>query len=162
MRKSMAQLTPNFATNRVVREYTERHYLPAASAYLERRADNGALGERIAHWQLELRQKWAGLHFGDATVETEGGQHVFVVQVYLNGLDPEAVRVELYADGILHDAPVRQEMQRMHRLVAAATGYAYVARVAAERPASDYTARLIPRHDNAQVPLEASQILWQR
>jgi starch phosphorylase len=85
-----------------------------------------------------------------------------VVQVYLNGLDPEAVRVELYADGILHDAPVRQEMQRMHRLVAAATGYAYVARVAAERPASDYTARLIPRHDNAQVPLEASQILWQR
>jgi starch phosphorylase len=162
MRKSMAQLTPRFATNRVVREYTERHYLPAAAAYLQRRAGNGAAGAQITHWQLELRQKWGGLHFGDATVETEGSQHVFVVQVYLNGLDPEAVRVELYADGILDEAPVRQEMQRMHRLVAAATGYAYVARVSAERPASDYTARLIPHHDNAQVPLEASQILWQR
>ena len=77
-------------------------------------------------------------------------------------VDPDAVRVELYAQSILDDAPVRQEMQRMHRLVAAATGYAYVGRVPDERPASDYTARLIPRHDNALVPLEAPQILWQR
>jgi len=162
MRKSMAQLTPRFATSRVVREYTERHYLPSASAYLKRSADNGALGARIAGWQSELRQKWGGLHFGDATVETEGGQHVFVVHAYLNGLDPEAVRVELYAEGVPEGAPVRQEMQRMHRLVAAATGYAYVAHVPAERPATDYTARLVPRHDDICIPLEASQILWQR
>jgi len=162
MRKSMAQLTPRFATNRVVREYTERHYLPAAAAYLERRADNGAAGVRIARWQLELRQKWAGLHFGDVTLETRDGQHEFVAHAYLNGLDPDAVRVELYSEGILSGAPVRQEMQRMHRLVAAATGYAYAGRVSAERPASDYTVRLVPHHDAAQVPLEASQILWQR
>ena len=162
MRKSMAQLTPHFATNRVVREYTERHYLPAAAAYQERRADNGALGVRIARWQRELRQKWAGLHFGEVTLETRDGQHEFVAHAYLNGLDPDAVRVELYAEGIVSGAPVRQQMQRMHRLVAAVTGYAYAGRVPAERPASDYTVRLIPRHDAAQVPLEASQILWQR
>ncbi|GAB1719146.1 MAG: alpha-1,4 glucan phosphorylase [Nitrosospira sp.] len=162
MRKSMAQLTPRFAASRAVREYTERHYLPSASAYLKRSADNGALGARIAGWQSELRQKWGGLHFGDASVETEGGQHVFVVHAYLNGLDPEAVRVELYAEEVPGDAPVRLEMQRMHRLVAAATGYAYVAHVPGERPASDYTARLIPRHDDICIPLEASQILWQR
>jgi starch phosphorylase len=162
MRKSMAQLTPRFATNRVVREYTERHYLPAAASYHERSADNGALGAQIAHWQLELGRKWAGLRFGDMTVETKDGEHVFVVHAYLNGLDPDSVRVELYAEGILSDAPVRQEMQRMHRLVAAATGYAYVGRVPDGRPVSDYTARLTPRHDNALVPLEAPQILWQQ
>ena len=33
-------------------------------------------------------------------VETNGEQHLFEVQVYLNDLDPESVRVELYADGI--------------------------------------------------------------
>jgi len=31
-----------------------------------------------------------------------------------------------------------------------------------ERPASDYTARLIPHCDDVAVPLEAARILWQR
>jgi hypothetical protein len=30
------------------------------------------------------------------------------------------------------------------------------------RPASEYNPRIIPRHANAAVPLEASEILWQR
>jgi len=30
MRASMARLTPRFSTNRVVREYTDTYYLPAA------------------------------------------------------------------------------------------------------------------------------------
>ena len=30
MRESMAQLTPQFSSNRAVREYTEQHYIPAA------------------------------------------------------------------------------------------------------------------------------------
>src|ERR1700676_619753 len=33
MRKSMATLTPQFSADRAVRDYTERHYLPAAKAY---------------------------------------------------------------------------------------------------------------------------------
>jgi starch phosphorylase len=32
MRESMARLTPHFAADRTVREYTEQHYLPAAIA----------------------------------------------------------------------------------------------------------------------------------
>ena len=36
MRESMARLTPRFSANRTVREYTEQHYLPAATAYRER------------------------------------------------------------------------------------------------------------------------------
>jgi starch phosphorylase len=38
----------------------------------------------------------------------------------------------------------------------------YSAQVPATRSASNYTARIIPRHSNASVPLEARQILWQR
>ena len=36
-------------------------------------------------------------------------------QVYLNDLDPKAVRVELYADGVMGGAPVRQEMKRVRQ-----------------------------------------------
>lgn len=38
----------------------------------------------------------------------------------------------------------------------------FSAQVPAARPALDYTPRLIPHNDEAIVPLEASQILWQR
>ncbi len=162
IRESMARLTPQFSTNRVLRDYTGQHYLPAAIAYRARAASQGAAGAQMVDWQNELKQKWAALRFGDLKVETEGAQHVFELQVYLDDLDPAAVRVELYADGLAGGMPVRQEMKRLRSLVGSVGGHAYGAPVSATRPASDYTARLIPRHDGAAVPLEAPHILWQR
>jgi starch phosphorylase len=162
MRESMAQLTPRFSTNRAVREYTEQYYFPAASAYRERAADKGAIGVQVVNWRHALEQKWVALRFGEVKVETDGEQHIFEVQVYLDDLEPEAVRVEIYADGVQGGAPVRQEMKRVRQLVGATNGYAYRAGVPAVRPATDYTMRLIPHHDGVAVPLEAARILWQR
>ena len=59
----------------------------------------------MVNWGQTLKQKWATLRFGDVKVETNGGQHIFEVEVYLNDLDPKAVRVELYADGVKGSAP---------------------------------------------------------
>jgi starch phosphorylase len=162
MRESMARLTPRFAANRTVHEYTEQRYLPAATAYRTRASDKGAVGREVVDWQHALEQKWAMLHFGEAKVESAGEWHVFEIQVYLGDVDPDWVRVELYADGVNGDGSVRQEMKRVHQLVGAAGGYAYSARVAASRPATDYTARVIPHCSGVAVPLEAAQILWQR
>ncbi|MHB1053409.1 MAG: alpha-glucan family phosphorylase [Thiobacillus sp.] len=162
MRESMAQLTPRFSTNRAVREYTELHYLPAAVAYLERAADSGKLGVELVDWRHALEQKWAALRFGEMKLETDDTQHGFEIQVYLDDLDPEAVRVELYANGIKGAASERVEMKRVRQLVGSTNGYAYRAAVPSTRPATDYTARLIPRHEGAVVPLEDAHILWQR
>jgi glycogen phosphorylase len=162
MRESMAQLTPRFSANRTVREYTEQHYLPAAAAYRARAADNSAVGRQVVGWQDALEQKWAMLHFGEVKVETVEEQHVFEVQAYLGDVDPDSVRVELYADGVNGDGPVRQEMKCVRQLVGAARGYAYSARVDATRPPTDYTARAIPCCAGVAVPLEAARILWQR
>ena len=41
-------------------------------------------------------------------------------------------------------------------------GYLYSARTPAARNAEDFTARVVPYHPGAPVPLEASQILWQK
>jgi len=162
MRESMARLTPRFSADRTVREYTEQRYLPAVAAYRSRAADKGAIGRQLVDRQYALEQKWAMLHFGEVKVDTVEKQHVFEVQIYLGEVDPDSVRVELYADGINGEGPVRQEMKRVRQLVGATNGYAYNARVAATRPATDYTARLIPCCTGAAVPLEASLILWQR
>jgi starch phosphorylase len=162
MRKSMASLTPRFSADRTVREYTEQHYLPGAASYRERAANQGAVGRQVVDWRHALEKEWPALRFGEVKVETDGVQHVFEVQVYLHDLDPHAARVELYADGVDGDGPVRQEMARGRQLAGAARGYAYRARVPATRPAADYTARVIPHDTGVAVPLEAARILWQR
>jgi starch phosphorylase len=162
MRESMARLTPRFSSNRAVCEYTEQHYLPAASAYLERAGDKGASGVELVSWRHALDQKWTALRFGELKLESNGEQHAFEVQVYLDDLGPDAVKVELYANGLNGAAPERVEMQRVRQLVGATNGYAYRAEVPAARPATDYTARLIPQRDGVAVPLEDAHILWQR
>ena len=162
MRESMAQLTPRFSASRAVSEYTEQHYLPAAAAYHVRSANKGAIGGQIVHWQHDLEQKWATLRFGEVKCETRGGQHVFEVQVYLADLEPNAVRVELYADGVNGGDPVRQEMKSVRRINGASGGYVYGIAVSAERPHADFTARLIPHCDGVSIPLEDARILWQR
>jgi len=158
MRESMARLTPRFSASRTVREYTEQHYLPAATAYHLRSANKGAIGRQIVDWQHSLEQKWARLHFGEGKFETRGEQHAIEVLVYLNDLDPKAVRVELYADR----APVRQEMKRVRHPAGASGGYVYTAAVSTARPAADFTARVIPHFDGVAVPLEDARIVWQR
>jgi starch phosphorylase len=162
MRESMARLTPRFSANRTVREYTEQHYLSAAATYRARAADKSAVGRQVVDWQHSLEQKWAMLHFGEAKVETVGEHHVFDVQLYLGEVDPDWVRVELYTDGVNGEGPARQEMKRVRQLVGATGAYAYSARVAATRAATDYTARVIPSCVGVAVPLESGHILWQR
>jgi glycogen phosphorylase len=162
MRESMAHLTPQFSAARSVREYTEQHYLPSASAYLERSANEGEKGRQIVEWQHALTQKWTSMHFGEMEVKTEGDQHIVEVQVYFNDLDSNDFGVELYANGMKDNNPVKQEMKRVGQIAGMAHGLVYRARVPATRPAADYTARIIPRHNGVTVPLEANQILWQR
>ncbi len=162
MRESMALLTPRFSANRMVREYTEKHYLPAATAYRERAADNGAVGRNIVAWKHALKEKWASLRFGDVRVQTNATQHIFEAEVYLKSLDPKAVRVELYADGAKDNAPARQVMKRVRKLPDTLGGYIYSAAVPADRAAADYTARVIPHYDGVAIPLEDAHILWQR
>ncbi len=162
MRESMAQLTPRFSANRAVCEYTEQHYLPAAAAYHSRIANKCAIGKQMVDWRHSLDQKWATLHLGAVKVETRDGKHIIEVQVGLHGLDPKAVRVELYADGIQGSPTVRQEMTCLYPLSNESGGYVYSATVSATRPSADYTARVIPHCDGVAIPLEDARIHWKR
>jgi starch phosphorylase len=162
MRESMARLTQHFSAYRAVREYTEQHYLPAAAAYLERANHKGAIGAESAKWRHELEKKWARLGFGEVSHVTRGEQHVFGVDVHLGDLEPEAVRVELYAEAVERGAPVRQEMTRGRQLAGLPGGYVYTAAVSAARAPTDYTARVVPYRRGVAIPLEEPRILWQR
>jgi len=162
MRESMARLTPHFASSRAVRDYSEQYYLPAATAYRQRAANKGAMGRQVIDWQHALDQKWGSLRFGNVRVETNADHHMFEVTVFLNDLDPNAVRVELYADRIGAGDAIRQKMKCTRSQPDPSGPCAYHATVPSARPASDYTARLIPQRSGVAVPFEFARILWQR
>jgi starch phosphorylase len=161
IRESMARLTPRFSANRAVREYTERHYLPAASAYRERAADHGALGLQIADWRRALDQKWDSLRFGSVRVHNRSDGHDVEVELFLNGMDPNTVRVQLYADAV-NDGEFVKEMKRVRPAPDPSSPDVYGVTVSSPRPVGDYTARVLPTHADASVPLECARIAWQR
>jgi starch phosphorylase len=162
MRESMATLTPAYSTNRSVREYVERGYLPAAAAYHDRAGNNGQLGAQIVNWRAALDYNWPSLRFGTPTVESGGGVHRFRLQVHLGALHPQSIRVELYADDSGQNSTFVADMTRVDAVAEQDGDHVYIASVPSGRPAGDYTARIVPCFPGVSVPLEATHILWQR
>jgi starch phosphorylase len=161
IRESMGRLTPLFSANRTVREYTQRYYVPAATAYRERAAKKGTMGAKLMNWKRTLERSWLDVRFGEVNVASDNEKHTFEVQVYLGGLDPGSVRVEIYANGTDHGERVQREMVRGRQLVGA-NGFIYSAQVPSNRPVTDYTARVIPHFPGVAIPLELARIVWQR
>jgi glycogen phosphorylase len=162
MRASMAQLAPRFSSNRMLREYVERLYLPATMAFRHRSAQGGRLAQELQVWQTRLEDHWSDIRFGNVEVNQESNRLVFAAQVYLGEVAPEWVRVEICAEPVGDGTPLRHAMDRGESIAGAINGYVYRATVPASRPASHFTPRVIPAHAAAGVPLEEHHILWYR
>ena len=161
IRESMARLTPEFSATRAIREYTENHYLPAASSYQERAAEDSEQGLAVLHWREELDRRWNTLGFGAVRVETHDGQHFFQAEVSLGALNSDQICVELYANSSQGCKSSIESMKTQEHSANSQGMLTYSAQVSASRASSDYTARIIPHHANVSVPLEAGQVLWQ-
>jgi starch phosphorylase len=161
VRESMAQLTPEFSATRAIREYTEDHYLSAASDYRDRSADDGAIGLSLLNWKRDIGRHWSTVRFGSVKSETHDGRHIFHIEISPGGLRRDQLQVELYADSIHGEQPDIEPMNAAEPRADSTGAFVYTAQVSVTRPASDYTARIIPHHRSASVPLEAEQIVWQ-
>lgn len=158
MRESMARLTPVFSAHRTVREYTENFYIPAATGYAKRAADGGKLGQDLVTWEDNLNKQWQAVRFGPLNVKQQDNCNRFEVSVYFGGLDPNSVRVELYAAGQNGSDPDLKPMDRGAALPDG--GFVFSACAATTRNAHDFTPRVVPNHPGASIPLEANRILW--
>jgi starch phosphorylase len=159
MRESMACLTTQFSSNRMLREYVDEFYVPLAEAYRRRAADKAV---DLQDWYRQLAQHWMRIHFGNVTYrQTETGLHV-EVQVYLDDVPPEAVGVQLYADASSGAEPFTQNLERGAALAGARNAYVYQGSVTNSQSATVYTPRVVPAHPDAIIPLEANFILWYR
>lgn len=160
MRASMANLAPQFSSNRMVQEYVDKLYADAAEQYHRRIANNGELANQLAVWESELGHHWQQIHWGNReTFNADNGVR-YEVHVYLGDLPPEWVSVELFADQY---NDYSQEIITMHRdqsIPGSVNGYLYVVTLNSERPIDHFTPRVRPYHQDASIPQENNKILW--
>lgn len=161
MRASMSTLTPRFSTNRMLREYIEKLYIPAATGLHAREAHGGRLARQLCEWDTALEQHWHELHFGDIAIRRVAERWAFQVPVYLGGVQPEAVEVQLYAEPLASgEQPLCIALASRAKIEGALNGYVYWAEVETDRPPADFTPRVVPYHPAARVPTENPRILW--
>ncbi|MGH6879139.1 MAG: alpha-glucan family phosphorylase, partial [Rhizomicrobium sp.] len=162
IRRSMSVLTPAFSSNRMMREYVEKAYLPLASALRARLIEDCALAKELSLWSEDLRSRWSSLHFGQPDIDQTVDRCRFSVPVFLGDVEPECVRVELFAN---ETAGRPAEIVALHReqpIPGSAHGYIYAGEVAGTPHTAEYTLRIVPWHAGALVPAELPLIAWQQ
>jgi len=163
VRSSMSQLTTAYSANRMMSDYLKEAYRPAAHRLRERTSRGSILPRILVDWSSGLRRSWSGVRIGDSSASMDGNAWSFVVPVYLGDIAPDDVRVELYAQALEGEAsPAITTLKLGQPIVGATNGFLYEGCVSGARPASDYTARVLPAHPQAQLPGELPLIRWQR
>ena len=68
----MRKLCPVFNTNRMVAQYVEEHYLPAAQRYRSLASDNLTRAKSLAGWEASIRTHWGYVRVEQTTVRATG------------------------------------------------------------------------------------------
>jgi starch phosphorylase len=159
VKRSMQQLCPQFNTNRMVRQYVDEHYLPAAHRYAALAANGLAEAGSLAGWEAAVRTHWGEVRFAEVSRREESGALVFQARVQLGALRPEDVEAQVYAEPLNGAEP---EVTPMSLKESGGGTASFEARLPARRPAGDYTVRVLPEHADAQQPLDLPLVLWER
>ena len=87
----MMTLAPQFSSNRMVREYVEHFYFPAATDHEKHQANRGQLDRQLQNWYSVLTSHWDQIHFGNIDVHKTDNGWLFQVQVYLGEILPNQI-----------------------------------------------------------------------
>jgi len=107
-KRAMTSVIPRFNMRRVLYDYTQGLYLPAAQQYRRLAADGFAAASQLADWKQRVRQAWPRVSLkmlADAPREVHRGAPLKLrVAAALNGLHPADVRLELVGRRMLPES----------------------------------------------------------
>jgi starch phosphorylase len=168
MKRSMRLLTPVFSTNRMLWEYAERYYVPAAHCYEQLTAEGVSRARRLAAWKAAIRKGWGSVKIESVEDARPSARRVgegfeLAAVVRLGAIDPRDVAVEAYF-GLLS---ATREIQR-GRAVALALErslggglHRYAGTIPCERSGMQgYTVRVRPSHPEACDLLGVGLLAW--
>ncbi len=160
VRRTLATLAPELGADRMVRQYVDELYRPAAEQAARVIADEARGARDLAAWEARVRAAWPGVqvtHVESGGVESPhvGDELHLRAYVDLDGLDPRDVAVEVAygrsrsrTDDTIEDAR-RAQLSPADELPDAARPSLrlYTGSVMLDRAgAFGYTVRAVPRH----------------
>ena len=168
MKASMRHLGPAFSAARMVGEYTERFYLPAADHYRAMTADGYAQARFLAAWKTRVRDAWgevsvASVANGNAGEVAVGSSLPIEARVRLGPLYPDDVAVEAYS-GVLNPEGRLGTGGPTPLSWAAQEGDMHVYRGAVICDTSGtrgYAVRVLPSHEGVLIPHELALVTWE-
>jgi starch phosphorylase len=160
IRASMSLLAPEFSSNRMMRDYVERCYRPAAALYHRRRARGAKLARDLESWWQVIESHWSGVGIGRVTATPRSDGWDFTVEVHLDALPAAMVHVELYADAAGGWSRMCEVMQPDAAPSGPGGSWIYRASVPSARPSWHFTPRIVPHHPEARIPIETPLIAW--
>lgn len=164
---SVASLVPRFSSVRMLGEYAEQCYVPAARQSRRLAQDQFAAARQLAHWKANVRRAWSGVSLRrlDPPVDRiHSGETVHVeVAARLNGLAPEDVAVEVLLgrpEAELASETLGHKRLRFERLLE--TGeHLFALDFAPEAYGRiEYRVRAFPLHDALTHPFEMGMMVW--
>ncbi|MFF2390429.1 alpha-glucan family phosphorylase [Agromyces sp. NPDC058104] len=157
LRTTLARLVPELGADRMVREYVDRLYRPAAARFGTMRADDARAARGFAAWAAKVRAAWpqvAVLHVESGGLDQPAvGDELHVrAEVALGGLDAADVAVQLVSGR----STAADDLADPERTPLASTGGgSWEGTVTLDRAGSfGYTVRVVPAHPLLADPSE--------
>lgn len=168
MQNALSHLNSSFNTHRMVRQYTERYYLPAGDRQQMLMANDGTRARDLASWKQRLRAAWPQVRV--TRVESTDGHELAVrdeitveAEVHLAGMTPDQVTVELYQGRIDPGGEIVEAMATMMEPAGTVgDNYVFVANEIsfATSGKHGFTVRVLPHHPDLANPHRMGLIRW--
>jgi starch phosphorylase len=166
-KRSIASITPRFNSARMLAEYVDKFYQPAARQWRRYGEDDFARARQLAQWKVRVRAAWpqVTLRRSDGAPRRIpfGGSIGFEVAVRLDGLAPSDVAVELLFSR--PNANSQSRPPRAYRLEYRGPGQHGESLFGLELTPDvcgkiDYRLRVYPHHELLTHPFEMGMMVW--
>jgi starch phosphorylase len=167
VKENFRTLGPFVGAHRMVKDYVEGLYIPAAARAVQLSSDDFAGARTLAAFHSRLESEWHQVHVDRIEINEDvaelGAQRQVTASVALGGLDPSEVDVQLLVGHVgqsgelentqtvllqVHGAEDEQHLRYTGTAVLSTAGRMGV------------TARVVPRHDLLEVPIEFGLVAW--
>jgi starch phosphorylase len=170
MKAAMRDHAGVFNTNRMVREYTERCYLPSAARGQRLWEDDQHRAKALAAWKAKLRQHWGEIRISRVWTERADSEDLRVgdqlqvkAEVYLSELKPTDVSVQLYY-GPVDASNLIVDGLALPTLIAQSKGkgsYVFAGAIPCRTSGQHgYALRILPSHEDLGNAFEMGLVLW--
>ncbi|GAC1373940.1 MAG: hypothetical protein NVSMB32_17270 [Actinomycetota bacterium] len=167
VRTSLKTLGPKVSATRMLREYVEWAYQPAAARADTLAEDKYARAKALAAWKQRVREGWSAVELegaGEETVQPELGKpEKVVVQVHLGPLTPDDVSVQLVHGPLDMNDDLQAELiePMAHSSQLPQGTWCYEGSFTCERPGRyGFALRVVPNHPDLITFAEVGRITW--